>query len=251
MINLIPDLLLFLSLVIVGLVILRWWDRQKFIELEDEIAAQRKRYEARILELERRVDFLVEQLQKAGIQIHNLEEQLAHPPVSRETDTPAKPLLLICGESSSACETDRRALRRARVGFQRLRQASKDAIDAELRRRRQDGTLYRWIVISLHTGQGGTALVDGVASPAWWNERLDGVEVVFLATCAGAAVADELAGVVDTVIFVHEEIGDRDASDFVYAFWRRMNEGADAHHAYRQALVECPQIAEYVDIRGH
>lgn len=246
------DILIFLTLIIATLAYLRWWDRQKVIELQKEITLQRQRYEARILELERRVDFLVEQLQKAGIQIHDLEAQLAtHVSVSRETDQSVKPLLLICGESSSACETDRRALRRARIGFQRLRQASKDAIDAELRRRRQDGTLYRWIVISLHTGQGGTALVDGLASPAWWNERLDGVEVVFLATCTGAAVADELAGVVDTVVFVHEEIGDRDASDFVFAFWRRMNEGADAHHAYRQALVECPQIAEYVDIRGH
>lgn len=251
MINLIPDLLLFLSLVIVGLVILRWWDRQKFIELEDEIAAQRKRYEARILELERRVDFLVEQLQKAGIQIHNLEEQLAHQPVSRETETPAKPLLLICGDSISACEADRHALRRARVGFQRLYRATKRAIDDELRRRRQDGTLYRWLHIAAHTGAAGTALVDDVASPTWWHERLDGIEVVFLATCVGASIADELAGLVRAVVFVHEEIGDRDASDFTYAFWQRMADGADPQHAYRQALIECPQIAEFVDIRGH
>lgn len=248
------DTLILLALIVVVFAFLRWLDRQKVIDLQTEMVAQRKRYEARIQELERRVDFLVEQLQKAGIQIHDLEQQLAHHPitVSPETTTPpAKPLLLICGTSATTCDADRHALRRAGIAFQRLYHATQRSIEDELRRRRQDGTLYPWLHISAHASPEGVALADGLASPSWWHERLDGIEVVFLATCQGAAIADELAGLVKAVVFVHEEIGDRDASDFTYAFWRRLKEGGDPHQAYRQALLEAPQVAEFVDIRLH
>jgi hypothetical protein len=244
------DTLILLTLIVAVFAFLRWMDRQKVIELQTEMTMQRKRYEARIQELERRVDFLVQELQKAGIQIHDLEQQLAsHHIVSRETSLPTKPLLLICGTVATMCDADRHALRRAGVAFQRLYHATMNSIEDELRRRRQDGTLYPWLHITAHAGPDGVALADGLATPAWWNERLDGIAVVFLATCSGGAIADQLAGLVRAVVFVHEEIGDRDASDFTYAFWRRMKEGVDPHQAYRQALLEAPQVAEFVDIR--
>lgn len=247
------DTLILLVLVVGVFAAFRWLDRQKVVELQEELAEQRQRYEQRIQELERRVDFLVDQLQKAGIRIRDLENQTqlaTHPTaVSRETDAPIKPLLLICGENATMCDSDRLSLRRAGVGFQRIYHASKRTVEDELRRRRQDGTLYPWLHITAHAGPMGIQLVDGIADPAWWNERLVGIKVVFLAACKTAAVADALAGLVGTVVFIHEDIGDRDASDFTYAFWRRMKEGADPHQAYRQALFEAPQIAEFVDIR--
>lgn len=243
------DTLILLALIVAVFTILRWLDRQKVIELQADITSQRQGYETRILELEHRVDFLVEQLQKAGIQIHELEVQLSlHPPIVPPS-LPTKPLLLICGTDATMCDTDRHALRRAGVAFQRIYHATMRNIEDELRRRRQDGTLYPWLHITAHAGPEGVALADGLATPAWWNERLDGITVVFLATCQGGAIADQLAGLVRAVIFVHEEIGDRDASDFTYAFWRRMKEGVDPHQAYRQALLEAPQVAEFVDIR--
>lgn len=245
------DTLILLVLVVGVFAALRWLDRQKVVELRQELAEQRQRYEQRIQELERRVDFLVDQLQKAGIRIRDLENQSEHlPTVSRETDAIIKPLLLICGDNATMCDSDRLSLRRAGVGFQRLYHASKRTIEEELRRRRQDGTLYPWLHITAHASPEGIQLGDGIADPTWWNERLQGIAVVFLAACQTAAVADALAGLV-TVVFVHEDIGDRDASDFTYAFWRRMKEGADPHQAYRQALFEAPQIAEFVDIRVH
>lgn len=245
------DTLILLVLVVGVFAALRWLDRQKVVELRQELAEQRQRYEQRIQELERRVDFLVDQLQKAGIRIRDLENQSEHlPTVSRETDAIIKPLLLICGDNATMCDSDRLSLRRAGVGFQRLYHASKRTIEEELRRRRQDGTLYPWLHITAHASPEGIQLGDGIADPTWWNERLQGIQVVFLAACQTAAVADALAGLV-TVVFVHEDIGDRDASDFTYAFWRRMKEGADPHQAYRQALFEAPQIAEFVDIRVH
>lgn len=245
------DTLILLVLVVGVFAALRWLDRQKVVELRQELAEQRQLYEERIHELERRVDFLVDQLQKAGIRIRDLETQNQTPlPVSRETDAIIKPLLLICGDNATMCDSDRLSLRRAGVGFQRLYHASKRTVEEELRRRRQDGTLYPWLHITAHAGPAGIQLGDGLADPTWWNEHLQGISVVFLAACQTAAVADALAGLV-TVVFVHEDIGDRDASDFTYAFWRRMKEGADPHQAYRQALFEAPQIAEFVDIRVH
>lgn len=251
------DTLILLVLVAGVFAALRWLDRQKVVELRKELAEQRQLYEKRIHELEQRVDFLVDQLQKAGIRIRDLEtqNQLAiqpapHPTtVSRETDAPIKPLLLICGENATMCDSDRLSLRRAGIGFQRLYHASKRTVDEELRRRRQDGTLYPWLHITAHAAADGIQLADGIADATWWNERLQGIYVVFLAACKTAAVADALAGLVKVVVFIHEDIGDRDASDFTYAFWRRMKEGADPHQAYRQALFEAPQIAEFVDIR--
>lgn len=244
------DTLILLALIVGVFTAFRYLDRQKVIALSNDLATQRQRYEARIQELERRVDFLVEQLQKAGIQIRDLEQQLSTQPVVRETDPIVKPLLLICGANPTMCDADRLALRRAQVGFHRLYHATKTMIDDELRRRRQDGTLYPWLHITAHAGPEGIQLADGLADPAWWNERLGGIDVVFLAACKTAAVADALAGLV-TVVFIHEDIGDRDASDFTYAFWRRMKEGGDPHQAYRQAIFEAPQIAEFVDIRVH
>jgi hypothetical protein len=201
--------------------------------------------EERVRELEKTVDFLVEALRKAGIS--------APPPPAKkeetaELDALAKPLLLICGPRPDFCTLDRQALKRAKIPFQRLVTATKRSISSELRRRRQDGTLYRWVHISCDAGDAGTMLEDGLADAAWWNENLDGVSVVFLAACKTATIADSLAGMV-TVVFVLEDIENQDAADFTYAFWRRMKEHGSAERAYRQAIEEAPRLAECTDIR--
>jgi hypothetical protein len=227
---------------------------QRVKEMESEIEKQREQHEQRARELERRIDFLVGELQRAGIHIRDLEKTLAEtsrakaaPPAAVEL--PAKPLLLICGSDERFCETDRQALRQARILFQRLSSATTAMIAAELRRRRQDGTLYPWLHVSAHADHAGIHLADGVAGPDWWHEQLNGVQVVFLAACETTTVADALAGMV-TVVFVQQQIENEHAGDFTYAFWRRMRELRDPRVAYRQALAEVPQVTEYVDIRS-
>lgn len=79
------DTLILLVLIVGVFAAFRWLDRQKVVELQEELAEQRQRYEQRIQELERRVDFLVDQLQKAGIRIRDLENQtqLANQPTNQ------------------------------------------------------------------------------------------------------------------------------------------------------------------------
>lgn len=204
-------------------------------------------YENKIADLEKRVRWLLDELEQADARIRELEKGQVQP--SHRNDTiPTKPLLLVCGPDTSLCEIDRLALRRVGVSFQRLHMATKQALENELRRRRQDNTLYPWLHVTAHASEDGIMLTDGLAPPAFWNDMLPGVQVVFLAACQTAAVADALAGMV-TVIYVLEDIDNRDASDFTYAFWRRMREHGDPQRAYRQAVVEAPQIAEFTDIR--
>jgi hypothetical protein len=212
-----------------------------------------RRKDQQIRDLEERVDWLVSQLQRAGIQVRDMEKALAaldrpRASVAPIAPLPPKPLLIVCGPDTAMCDLDRHALRRAGVSFQRIYHASKRLITDELRRRRQDGTLYPWLHVTAHAGEVGIELSDGLAEPTWWHEQLDGVQVIFLAACKSATVADELAGLC-TVVFVQDEIDSQAAADFTYCFWRHMREHGDPQQAYRQAIAEVPAVAEFTDIR--
>lgn len=236
---------------------------EKITEYEKRLSDQEDHYQVLIKERDRqhsialqeqsrRIDFLVEQLQEAGVRIRGLELELGQ--FTRgETPMqplPAKPLLIVCGMDNAMCDNDRAALRRAGVSFQRLYQASEAVITDELRRRRQDGTLYPWIHVTAHADDTGIHLGPRPLSGKWWREQLSGVSVVFLAACRTSKVADEIAGIVTVIYVNNEDIDSRDASDFTYAFWRRMIEHGDPKRAYRQAIMEVPQVAEFTDIRS-
>ena len=224
----------------------RFLDQRKIADLE-----QRRQEDAqRIEELTRRVNFLVSQLQLAGVQLQDLREQLnGQPVVPPAKMAPIKPLLLICGPDTTMCELDRDALRRTGVPFQRLGNATKASITGELRRRRQAGTLYPWVHVTAHADARGVELADGLAGGEWWAGELDGVQVVLLAACKTETVADALAGLVTVVFVSNTDIETNDAADFTYAFWRHMKEHGDPVRAYRQAIAEVPQVAEFTDIR--
>lgn len=178
--------------------------------------------------------------------IAELETQLKIAPLPV---LPPKPLLIISGNDMQIFERDRAAIRRAEVLFHRLIRATQASIAAELRRRRQDNTLYPWILVSAHAGPEGIELSDGIAPPEFWHNVLDGVKVIVLATCSSSTVADELAGLVDTVVWFSEDVETQQAADFNYAFWRRMKMAANTHVVFADALREVPGVAEFVDIR--
>lgn len=205
-------------------------------------------YEDKVADLEKRVKWLLDELEQAKARIRELEKTQGQPQHRSDSLIPAKPLLFICGPDTALCDIDRQALRRVGVSFQRLHMATKISVENELRRRRQDNTLYPWLHVTAHASDDGIMLTDGIAPPSYWNDILYGVQVVFLAACKTASVADALAGMV-TVVYVLEDIENQDASDFTYAFWRRMREHGDPYRAYKQAEIEAPQIAEFANIR--
>jgi hypothetical protein len=215
--------------------------------LESEMAEQEKRYKARIDELERQVRFLLSELTKANNKIQELEKSTA---VLRQSAAVPARVLLICGNDDRFCNSDRQALRRANVSFERLTLATKDRIKAELRRKREDGRPWRMAQVSSHAGDAGIQLADGqLADPAWWNETLEGFICVVLASCQTMIVADSIAGLVRYVIAIREDIENPDAAEFTFSFWRGVVDGLLIPEAFDQALRETPQVAEYVAIR--
>ena len=163
---------------------------------------------------------------------------------------PARPLLLVIGDKALG-RTDETAVERARIPYRRLVNCTAQMLDDELRRRRQDGTLYPWLHLTAHSGPEGIQLADGVVDRNWLvdRQRLQGIKILFLNGCSNVALADSLAGLVDRVIVVYEEIDDRDAGDFCYTFWNAVGHGATADEAFWEALRKTPQVSPYVDIR--
>lgn len=196
-------------------------------------------------ELQKRIDWLLGQIQEERAKIKMLEQRIDGAGASLSM---AKPLLMICGGISTFCTTDRMAIHSTGLPFHRIIEATKQKIDDEFRRRRADNTLYKWVHISGHAGADGVLLADGVANAEWWNEILVGVQVLFLAACESVAIADALAGMM-TVISTTEEIEDKHAADFTYIFWRQMKEHGSPGRAYQEASLAVPQVAEFTDIR--
>jgi len=203
--------------------------------------------------LELRIASLEEKLQSAEKELiitrAKLAEALSRVDSDSANPVPIKPLLVILGTDSAINDRDRHALRRARINYQRLADANQKSIVAELRRRREEGSLYPWLHISAHGGDGGILLSDGIAGPDFWHENLTDIQIVFLASCSSSTTADELAGLADWVIYFQEGVGNQDASDFTYSFWLRVGQGTPPPRAYQAAIEAVPSVAEFVDIR--
>jgi hypothetical protein len=233
-------------------------DEHTVQRLEQDIANQKTAYEARIKEVERRyeertkelekqVKFLLSELTKANSEIEKLKSNTQ---ALRQNATPPAPrVLLICGSDDRFCNSDRQALRRANVAFERLVSATKADILRELRRKREDANPWRRVHISAHANDQGILLADGIADPAWWNETLNGVTGIVLAACKTMTVADAIAGLVPYVVAIRENINNEDANQFTFSFWRAVADGLFMPEAFERAIAETPQVAEFVVLR--
>jgi len=229
--------------------------RQTIADLSATVNTLRRQLD----EADRNIRLLQEENARLKARVSELEGQMhpAKPPVAESDPWPPKWLLAVSGGEDRFFDRDRASLNRAHVPFHRLRRATRRAMQEELRRRRQDDTLYPCILVSAHAGPEGVLLIDGIVGPDFWREHLTGVTFVLLAACEGSTTADELAGLVERVVWFSEEVPNQAAADFVYAFFRRLVEKAavdtpteeDFDRAYADALREVPAVAEYVDIR--
>lgn len=159
-------------------------------------------------------------------------------------------LLLICGDESF-CDEDEIQLNKARIWFRKLEHATKESLENELNRRRQDGTLYKWVHISAHGTESGIQLSDGIVSGEWWNQQLSGVDVVVLANCDSVGVGDFLAGVVNVVVVIYGQRGSGLISTFSFSFWSELARTNNVRKAFSKAVRDVPQLRPYVDLRTH
>lgn len=222
---------------------------------------QRERIEAtgRITVLEGQLAFLTEQLQNTVKTMGVLERkaQVLEAENARllaeldqhATKLPDVPLLHICGDPLF-CQDDRIQINRARVPYRAMDRATRDAVEGEMQRRREDGTEYLWILVSAHGTREGIALEDGLAPPHWWSRAIDAkTKLLVLANCDGPEVGDALAGIVERVIVMYGDIATDDAAAFVLSLFRSLWTGAAIDDAYWFARQQVPQIAPFIDIR--
>lgn len=147
------------------------------------------------LKLERETDKA--QLRTALVRITELEVmyeiQPGHP-VARLSPKRKllKPLLVVCGPDTNIVGADLVALDGIGIRYTRLFAATQADVSDEIGRAREDGRLYRWLLISAHAGPEGVVLADGVAPNDFWMRQINGLEVVGIAACRGSNIADHL-----------------------------------------------------------
>jgi len=157
--------------------------------------------------------------------------------------------LLVCGSDQEICNSDRNALMRSGVEFRMLRGATALDFDAEIRRRRRDGSMYKRVHFAMHSSPAGLIFDDKLVDGQYLADHLAGVELVFLAGCKSAKIADDISGVVPYVVVTYDDVKNNLASDFVYNFWSVIADGGSPEQAYRTSLDRTPQIAQSVDMR--
>ena len=90
---------------------------------------------------------------------------------------------------------------------------------------------------------------DGIASPQWLSENVQGAEVVVIAGCQSDTVGDYL-GVATAVITMLEEVRNDDAARFTEAFWTQIGEKMQPEDAFYKAIEIVPQVSEFAEYHG-
>jgi hypothetical protein len=206
--------------------------------------------------------------ERMKLRIDELEAALSSINIQPGRGSCYPPLLAIFGPDERISGRDILALKRSGMDYLRIMPASMSEILAKLRSSRKDGCAWRYVHISSHggifksagpAGQDVTGIYlasdDGtgatVAPVSFFSDAFatGEVAVMLLASCSSSELADELAGIVQTVIYFNEGVPNQDAEDFTEAFWRRVNQGLSPGQAYLESRKEVPGVKDYVFIR--
>jgi len=215
--------------------IIAW--KARVAELERLLEEERRRY----LSLEKQFVDLRANFDKLELSVKSLEGSALL--------TKQKATLLVMGDSSFG-ETDRNALRRAGVLFHRLTDGSFQGLKEELQRKRQEGRQYKVVHISSHAGKEGIQFSDEVVSGSELSNVIDGVELLFLASCSNISVSDDILGVVKNIIVVYENIENESMQNFVFNFYNNLKNDFDIFKSFNIAISLTPDISEFVDLRS-
>jgi len=161
-----------------------------------------------------------------------------------------RPLLVVCGPDASVVGADLTALDAIGIRYTRLLAATQADVSDEITRAREDGRLYRWLLISAHAGPEGIALADGIAPPDFWMRQINGFEVVGIAACKATNIADHLRDRAGFIWYFREGVPNDAATRFVQKFFQRLNGGETAETAFIACLDAVPEVAAFADYRS-
>jgi hypothetical protein len=161
-----------------------------------------------------------------------------------------KPLLVVCGPDETIVGADLTTLDAIGIRYTRLLDANKGDITNAINTAREDGRLYRWLLVSAHAGPEGITLADGVAPADFWMHQINGFEVVGLAACKGTNIADHLRDRAGFVWYFREGVPNEAANRFVQKFFQRLNGGETPETAFIACLDAVPEAAAFADYRG-
>lgn len=212
----------------------------------------RKRMSDRIKELERRVEFLVEQLQSAQGRINDLQSELdiltgeSH---SRQGKRQTRKLNVLAVWSSAGGQfldftKEQKGLRDANVNLVILKDAdaNRQAFVRQLNKQEFD-----IVQISAHGNNGSVVLSDGEATPGWFSRALaesaSTIQCVVLLACKTSdpsawSVSDALISIgIPYVIGVSGDITNSDAISFTNMLYELISRGSTIEHAFDQARL--------------
>jgi len=219
---------------------------RRSVSLESELMVWKEQVrELQIaLEAERRENqILRSELQKLKSRVTNLEDVNEIIMLTKEKAT-----LLVMGDNEFG-QADRNAMRRAGILFHRLVDGSFSNLREELQRKRSEGRQYKVVHLSSHAGIDGIQFSDGLHSGQEISDIMDGVELLFLASCSNVKLADSILGVVKNIIVVYEEVETKDMENFVFEFYNELKRDFDIQRSFDAALSKVPAVSEYVDTR--
>lgn len=203
-------------------------------------------YSERSLSLERRVSELERliysgerhEFTSSGTDInHSLRNQMTE-------------LLLIVSDRTIQMD-DEIALNKARIPYRRIISATQQKILEELRRRRRERAMYRYVMFSAHSTPEGIYMADGTKLDTYWmNANLSGVDILYLNGCSTVKIGDDLIGVANHVISITEDVESKIAASFAEVFWYEVQNGAEPADAFVTALTVEPSMRPYVDFRS-
>jgi hypothetical protein len=159
------------------------------------------------------------------------------------------PLLVICGPDANIVGADLTVLNGIGIRYTRLSDATQSDVADTISQAREDGRLYRWLLISAHAGPEGIILKDGIAPADFWMRHLSGIEVVGIAACKGTNIADHLRDRAGFVWYFREDVPNEPANKFVQKFFQRLNAGETPETAFIACLDAVPEVAAYADYR--
>lgn len=169
---------------------------------------------------------------------------------------PYRKMLVAVGDDPGL-KIDLGIFRRIQVGYERLNPVTLTGFEKMINRAKRAKQPFLYIHLAAHTTAAGSQFADGLATPEWLSERVDGVKVMLIAGCESTEIGDWLGGIAEYVITMAEPVSAgrspalSDIGLFSEAFWAAIYDGNDPQTAFYAAIEASPSwIGEIANIHA-